>query len=638
MPNMSPELKKRLEAQENFGAIDREKLQQDAVELSQKAQDSVKENFIFKTLRNVFGVKDPKKFLKSVGITVASVIAVAFVGNKLSNKTADWGIKLDELLSGESVIAKGYKKISGGLKKASDSVKGFFLKSKTIDDVATAVKKENRMKPKCDMTRGYGRGFVSIFSLTPVDILGKVLDKTDDKVGLLQKLVGDEGVANDLLSKFNAKGRDNREFCEVLSNAMRKYLGGGSAVGNKEFLEALKGLQKGTFNGNDVSEFTKVAMKESGLGGLIGGWWPVNIIDSIGKKIRGDKWKGFCRGNLGDSLVKFNAVNGTLADTKLGQLAQKAITVPTESYSNFVNDKSGLGVFLCASIMSLWNNVQDAPNGQKTATAADDIVGTVGSIALATPAAFAATYSLASLSKVEGKTIFSKILKQAGKFFAMGLNDKSNKFTRFAGGALRFFLVMFAFSPMFQKPIRAVIHKIFGKPYDPNQALREKQLEEQKNQIIPELGITQGQLLEKIQNNQEAALKIQQDPELAQKIAQNPKLLIDYLDGKDISQTQAQEPKQPSQMSQVNQDLLNNKKNMTESQDLTSSLDKTPKAPEPTVQSEDKVQEHANDTATYIPSSKFVAGTSTLSDSKLQELNSALDSADKALARAQKYI
>ncbi|MBQ7286776.1 MAG: hypothetical protein IJW73_03340, partial [Candidatus Gastranaerophilales bacterium] len=68
------ELKKRLESQENFGAIDTQKLKQDTVDLAQK---QVKENWLFKTMRNSFGIENPKKFLISLCASIVSVIGVA---------------------------------------------------------------------------------------------------------------------------------------------------------------------------------------------------------------------------------------------------------------------------------------------------------------------------------------------------------------------------------------------------------------------------------------------------------------------------------------------------------------------------------------------------------------------------------
>ncbi len=624
---------------ENFTALDKEKLKQDSVELAKKAKKEVEGNWISRTFQNTFGVS-LKKFLISLGLTAATVVGCAVLGNKSSDFMAKLGLNVDEKICKSKV----FNSIGNFFKKAKTNVVGFLRKSKTIDDIHNAVT-TNKAKPRCDMTRGYGRGFVSIFSLTPVDTLRKGLASQGIKdassaQALFKKLVGDNSTAGELADAlFNGK-MENREFCSKLSDAMRKHLGCGND--NQKFLDALLELKNnGKLNGEDLSAWcNNVKMSEKGLGGLMGSWWPVNIIDSIGHKIRGDKWKPFCRGNLGDSLIKFNAVNGTLANSKIGSLTQKLITVPTESISNFVNDKSGFGVFLCSSIMSLYNNVQDAPKNKRAATIADDYVGTIGSIAISTPLAFATTYGLASLKNVEGKTLLSKLVKQVGKFFGMGLYEVKNgraietaktwknAIPRYAGGALRFGLIMFAFAPMFSKPIKALINKIFGKPYDKAEEQRKQQLEAQKNIVIPELGITQGELLEKMQKNPQAVQKLQTNPELLQKIDKNPKLILDLLDGKDI--TKAQLTPNPAMnvkpsattMSPMNRELLKNRTNKTKTKTVT----------------KETTSDKPKDSATYIPSSAFVANPNLISREQSAEVQQALAKADKVLKRAERYI
>ena len=62
---LSPAIEQRVQSQENFGAVDREKLKQDTVEIAKNTQERVKENFVFRILKNTFGIEDPKKFLIS---------------------------------------------------------------------------------------------------------------------------------------------------------------------------------------------------------------------------------------------------------------------------------------------------------------------------------------------------------------------------------------------------------------------------------------------------------------------------------------------------------------------------------------------------------------------------------------------
>ena len=647
--SLTPEVKKRLEAQENFTAIDKEKLKQDVAEFQEKAEEHVKENFVVRILKNI-GIKDPKKFFISLGATFATVIGLATLGNKSSNYMAELGLKVDDFLLSQ----KWYQKASEAFQNGKNKVVSVLKKSKTISNIMDTLK--NRpARAKCDLTRGYGQGFKGIFSLTPVDVLKNVFNgKTpEQKAASLKKLVGENNL-NELLSYLNDSKtsaiKTNREFCEKLTEGIKLNNG---ITTKHDLMEFFKKLQKGEGN---LSEFKDITMKDKGLYSIIGSWWPVNIIDSVGKKLFKNNWKGFCKGNLGDSLVKFNVVNGSMASTKLGSLVQKSITVPTESITNFVNDKSGMGLFLCSSIMALYNNVQDAPKEKRVATIADDYMGTIGSIAIATPLAYAATYGLASLKNVDPNVNFkSKIVKQIGKFFGMGL-DKTlmngtvkegtkNIIFRFGGGAIRLFLVMFAFSPFFSKPIKKVINKIFGKPYDAAQAEREKQIEAQRNTIIPELGITQGELEEKIKANPDALVKIQSNPAILREIQKNPKLIVDILDGKEIK------IKPSGVVCEANKDLINkNKNSLNNSQatnninpyannagNSTSKLNNSKTTTSENIENQEK-SEVSVDTATYIPSSQFTVKSSGLSDIQAQEYNQMMTNADRALEQAEKYI
>ena len=673
--------------QPEFSAIDKEKIKQDTLEIAQQGHEAVKENWVFSTLRNVFHIEDPKKFLTSLGLTLGTVVGLAYLGNKSVGKMADLGLKVDDMLANNKL----YQSMSQLFKTAKNKTVDTLSQSKTMSEVFDAVK-NRKATPKADLTRGYGRGFVSIFSLTPVDIIKTALEKKrsaaltelseklgketpkfvellgkdsnsaldilqkiygensakaqqiiDDITGFktVSKLVGENKAQNFLNQILGSEGiKDNRKFCSEITTAIAENFGLKDKKALKAFFDELK---EGSYEFNaqriDFSELTGVTMDK---GGLIGAWWPVNIINSIGKKIFKGSWKEFGKGNLGDSLTKFNIVNGSLADTKIGSLVQKSILVPTESISNFVNDKSGLGAFLCASIMSLYNNVQDAPNDKKVATVADDYIGTMGSIAISTPMAFATTYGLASLKNLEGTTITSKILKNIGKFFGMGLDKiakdgtvikgTTNPIIRFTGGALRFVLIMFVFSNMFSKPIRGAIHKIFGKPYDKAEEQKKAELEAQKNKVIPELGITNGEFLQKMQNNPEAIKKIQSDPKLAEELNKNPKLLLDFLDGKEINFSASANSSIPQnneiqlQMSPYNTQFIKNRMN---------SLNKTP---ENTTKNIQETKSQPIDTATYIPSSDFIAPTSLYSNEEMDKINKVMQNADKALKRAEKYI
>ncbi|MBQ8475630.1 hypothetical protein IJ531_01055, partial [bacterium] len=368
---------------------------------------------------------------------------------------------------------------------------------------------------------------------------------------------------------------------------------------------------------------------------------PANIINAVRKKLTGKEFDRHLKGNLGDSLVKFNVVNGSMAKTLPGKLVQNCITIPCESMGNFTNDKSGLGAFLCAMIMSLYNNTQDAPKGSKVATVADDYIGTMGSIAIATPLAFGATYGLASLKNLQHKGVISGILKGIGNIFGLGLSHydaatntmvkSGHPAARLIGGALRLALIMVIMTPKFQKPIKAAIHKVFGKPYDKAEAEREKQLEEQKNTMIPELGITQGELQERITKNPKALESLQENPQLIQAIDKNPKLILDLLDGKEINVEEVlKKPESKTQSPMLQNMIKNGKSNVSNQADLFGSKTKE--------KSEQKQEDKPKDTATYIPSSAFTAPAQPLSDATAQEYERLMARADKALAAAEKYI
>ncbi len=630
--SLSSEVNKRLENKENFTAINKEQLKQDVAEFQEKAQDHAKENFISQTLKNI-APKDVKKFAISLTATLATVVGLAILGNKSSNKMAQLGLQLDDFLLNQ----KWYQSISGFFKKGKDGIVKTLRKSKTIDNIMDTFK--NRpAKAKCDFSRGYGRGFVSIFSLTPVDILKKAFANMDESKQLesLKKLVGDKkaSIFSEFLQGKSKTILDNKDFCTKLTEAIKENF---NLKSNADLLNFFKALQNGKYQNTDFSELINVNMTEKGLGSLAGAWWPVNIIDSIGSKISKGKWKNIGRGNLGDSMIKFNVVNGSLAKTAPAKLLQQAITIPTESISNFVNDKSGMGAFLCIPIMSLYNNVQDAPKEKRAATIADDYVGTMGNIAISTPLAYGATYALASLKNLNNKQGFlAKPLKLIGEFFGMGLDrykdgvlktvEKSwrNVIPRYLGGALRFGLIMFAFSPFFSKPIKSAINKIFGKPYDANEAAKEKQLQEQRNTVIPELGITQGELNDKIEANPDAVAKLQKDPMLLREIQKDPKKILDILDGKEI-QTKPKD----KLLSPAN---LNLTKNTNNKRELFN--DKQQVQQEQQVQSEEyKIK----DTATYIPSSEFTVKP-TLNDIQIQEYQRLMNDSDKILKKAEKYI
>ena len=165
--NQPENIHKRLESSENFTALDTDKLKQDTVEFASKTAEDAKDNFFTRTMKGL-GISNPKRFFISLGLTLATVVGLAILGNKSSNKMAELGQKVDDFLLNNKL----YSSVANFLKKGKDSVVKFLRKSQTIDDVFTTMNDPIRKaRVECDMTRGYGQGFSSIFDLTPVSIL-----------------------------------------------------------------------------------------------------------------------------------------------------------------------------------------------------------------------------------------------------------------------------------------------------------------------------------------------------------------------------------------------------------------------------------------------------------------------------------
>ncbi len=704
----SPELKQRLENQENYTALNKEQIKNDAVEIGKKVQNNANENFLFRTMRNVFGVEDPKKTLKSIGLSILTVIGLAVLGNKLSTPSARLGEKVDDILLGDNVLAKFYKALGNGVDALKQGISKL-PRPKFVNDIIDTMH-NRKLNMQFAVFRGYERGPVGIFINTlretfnygPLKGRANVISNAENILNPILKNLGENSldtknidsilqIANDALAKATdtndvAKLNDlinnltqtktniDKPFLDLLTklsgsgNAEKIFQGITQGVdsskeqafytklidsivenlkntcpnlANKSKVEILDLASKNKlidFGGPDVSSLVDVTMmtpKANGIFGKITGtlfhsasdWWPVHVIENIGKKFN-PNFK-FGRGNLFDSLIKFNAINATGTKTLPAKLIQKIPTLSTESISNFVNDKSGLGVLLGIGLIDTYNNVQDAPKEKKFSTGADDLIGQILNWSVSMPLTYKTVYSLASLKNLQGNGPMSFILRQAGKIFGLGLGAPNTgivgKMKGIGGGAFRFFLFMFVVSPIISKFTRKVTNKIFGKPYDKNEEAKKAQIEAQKNQIIPELGITQGELAQKIEKNPKAIQELQNNPDLVRKLQQNPKFLVDYLDGKaipDNTKTAVQKP----QMSPLNAKLINERNN---NQLFTK---KTP-------QKQNNEEQKSVDTASYIPDSRFtVKNSSSLSEEKLSQYNQSMAQADKILKRAEKYI
>lgn len=194
---------------------------------------------------------------------------------------------------------------------------------------------------------------------------------------------------------------------------------------------------------------------------------------------------------------------------------------------------------------------------------------------------------------------------------SIGLDNKTTRLGGASGvlGGIGRFILIFSLGQLIGKPINKLCDKIFGKPYNKDEELRKQQEETQMNQITPELGVSQNELMEKIRNNPSILEKLQDDPELNKKIQENPKLLLDLLDGKDISKANSfkRNVQTDQSLSQANESYL-------------------------------KKQQSKN-TATYIPTSQFkTKSTSSMAPELQGELGRMSTKTEKLLKQAQRYV
>ena len=627
-------IKKRLESNENFTALDTEKLKQDTVELTNKAKENANENIISKTLRN-FGVKDPKKFLKSLALSIGTVIGVAILGNKLTKPAAELGYKIDNVLtSNDNILGKCRNKFVGLIDKAKKGI-AKMPKPQFVKDAQKALK-EHHAKPKLTFFRGFENGAKGLFSNTIVETLTGALEKNETATKeALKKLLGSDSKVAELLE--NLKNMEKVKFADKFLADIASARN--CKLGSEAFGKVLDNLSKG----EGFEALRNITMNK---GGLMGAWWPANAINWVSSKLklRGGKEIQALQGDLGDSLMKYAAVRGKLGQTLPSKIVQIIPPLVGDQVSNFVNDKSGFGVLLCANLVGNFNKLQEAPKKKKAVTAVNDVATGSLSWLVGMPISFGVTYGLASLANIDKDAKgMSKILRGIGKFFGVGLNSKEvtetgikGAFKKLAKGSkgafgaiLRFGLILFAISPFVGKQIDKICAKIFGKPYDPAEAQKQKQLEEQRNTVIPELGITQGELQDKITKNPGAIQKLQNSPELVKAIDKNPKLMLDLLDNKEINLEETKKPKSTTQSPMLQSMIKNGNPNVSNSADLFGSKNK---------KKEEKEQIQLKDSATYIPSSTFVAPAQPLSNETLSAYNGLMARSDEVLRNAEKYI
>lgn len=672
--NMSPELEKRVQSQENFGAIDSEKLKQDAVEISKKAIDNTKENVLIRGLKHI-GIKDPKKFFKTLGWTVVTAVGVAVAGNKLTSPAAKLADSIDKVLTSDgNILGKTRNFLVNNGSNLLKNISKKRPKLKVEDAIKDAFDKHTP-GPDWKIFRGFENGAKGVFSNTVMEEFTKILDQNEGeklKNALASVLGGVDNeeakkAAQGFINKLKQKDITNVKFCDELVDAIQKANSG----------ETLNQVFEKMKKGEHGKILTNITMDQ---GGITGAWWPVNYINKIYKSFTGKELQGAFKGNVGDSLMKYAAIRGKSAKTLPAKLVQIIPPLVGDQVSNFVNDKSGFGVFLLVSLYGQIGALLDTPKEKRVTNALNDVAsGSIGWM-VSMPLIFAAIYNTANLRFVEGKGITNRLLKTVGKVAGFGLGSQpkfanwllrqNSNFAQLLGrklkplngikgtigGVARFFIALQILSPFVSKQIGKVCAKIFGKPYDKAEEDKKKQLEAQKNQVIPELGITQGELMEKMEKNPQALVRLQSDAKLAQTIAQNPKALLDLLDGKEVEYIEPK-PTPASQgvvLSQANQKILNKETKTdnttnaikTDNSSQKADFSKTPEekaqkeAQEETQEIENKEDESSKsvDVATYIPSSDFVATKSSMSQEQLSEYNAIMERADKALKAAEKYI
>jgi len=273
--NISPQMQQRLESGENFTAIDKEKLKQDTVEITQNA---VKENFVFKILRNTFGVKDPKKFLTSLGLTTVTVIGFATAGNMSVKKMTQLGLNVDEILGKNGL----YQSITSFFKKGTDGIGNFFKKFKTVNDVVDTLK--NKMvKPIQQFAKGTGQGIKIQFAYTIPDVLEALpLKAQGDTYKNLRKALGSKGKAIKFITAAAQEGADQAQLTKQLADRI------GDSAKAKQLMDDV--FKK---NMQNFDAFSKAAKIPSTL----------MIVPSAGY-IMEDKLPAFCGKYRDDELFK----------------------------------------------------------------------------------------------------------------------------------------------------------------------------------------------------------------------------------------------------------------------------------------------------------------------------------------------
>ena len=134
--------------------------------------------------------------------------------------------------------------------------------------------------------------------------------------------------------------------------------------------------------------------------------------------------------------------------------------------------------------------------------------------------------------------------------FLYKMKSGKNLINNTPGGLLRFGLVMFVLSPLLSKPIKWVVNKIFGKPYDAEAEKKEqaKKAQEDAMKNNPFAKMTEQELFTLLNKNQAAMEKAQNDPKLMQELTSDPQKLYEFLQNGAQDYDKAQANAKPSSL------------------------------------------------------------------------------------------
>lgn len=666
----------------NYATVNQNQNTQDSVEIANAQQAPVKEkSAIAEAIENTTGIDitNPKQALKVVGVSLAIVIGGMILGNKIAKPSYNFGSLIDDFLkSDKNIVGKGLKAINKVFSPALTSVKNFVTKPKFVQDTIQSIKNPKALR--WNFFRGYGNGAKGIFAMTVADTLKQATGVVD--INRAKNIIADnpktieiikQALADNKISKKAAE-RALQNTAENLQNAQKtltaitpKYERAvkalGKMVGDDKVDKLLADLvDPSVTNVNVADSFIDLLSKNNGgtpkellkalnkfsedadLDSLrnieMDGWGFVNKLNRISKRLF-KKESSMLKGDLIDSTMKYGAIRGKLAETAPAKVVQILPTLLAEQKTSFVNDKSNFGIMLvltsvCPSVVKML----DPENDKKAKTEAHNLLKDSLSFLVSMPIAMAAVYGLAGL-----KGNSNKVLNGIGTVLSIGLDNHkklpadAGRIAKFInatggprgiiGGIERFALVMW-FKSKAEKPISKLCELLFGKPYDKSEQLKKQAQQQQMSQVIPELGISQKELMEKIQKNPQALEKIQNDPEAIKKLQQNPKLLLDVLDGKDINSLNASTSQSNPTMSPSLTSRLNN----SGQNFATEKMDKKEQTQAPSASTTPTTSNY--DTATYIPSSEYIAKSVEYDDATISKMNSVLAASDKVLEQFEK--